>query len=182
MHRALLLAIIVMAIPQAHAGKLSCWNAFASRNADAAILEIDFSTYTEFTQIHFDLGNDFFADYQQNKIGDAGPNWQNRSTKTISELANPTQVVQGSATSGRSPYKGMNEFRFVLGAYSFTSPYLNTNGEYEARLIMPSDLSNEVLATTRLPRGGNRANAVMILPRAFGASESGDTSLRLECR
>ena len=149
---------------QAQAEQLTCRNIF-SRD-EATILDLEMSSPESIENLRFELRNPWFSEYLLNLTGNAGANWQNQSTKTISDLVNPKDKILGKLVrSVRSPYKGMNEFKFILGHYSFRSPYLNTDGEYEARLIIDTDLKS----------------AYLILPQAFGSSMSGKNTLKMSC-
>lgn len=160
----ILLLLALFFVFQAQAAQLTCRNMF-SRD-EASILDLEMSSPESIESLRFELRNQWFSDYLLNLTGDAGPNWQNQPTRTISDLVNPKEKISGKLVrSARSPYKGMNEFKFVLGHYSFRSPYLNTEGEYEARLIINTDLKS----------------AYLILPQAFGSSMSGKNTLKMNC-
>lgn len=161
--------------------QLSCWNIY-SKKGSKPILKAGIKRGTTLNNVTFDLKSETFANYFIDKTEDSGEQWQHKPKTTKSEIVNPEEDLKAEEiTTGRSPYKGNNQYSFELGSYDFKSPYIRQKGTYDARLIMPPDLSNENLKTFRIREASERSNAVMIYPSNYGSDQSGDNYLRMFC-
>lgn len=174
--------LFVLLASHAQAATLTCWNIFSPRGS-TPILRASIDSKVDLSKVVFNLQDKYFESYFMDETGNAGPNWGNQPTRTLSGLKNPQDVLSAELiTTGRSPYKGHHQFSFVFGSYSFSSPYHNSQGEYAARLILPRDLSAQALESTRLRDPNERSNGVVILPPPYGAGQGGDNYLRLFCK
>ena len=162
--------------------QIACWGTYSKRGSKP-ILKATIEDNTKLKNVSLDLKNAIFEGYFIDKNEDAGERWGHKRAITKSELVQPEgTLVPEEITTNRSPYKGNNEYDFILGTYSFTSPYHNISGEYDARLILPKDLSAEHLKAFRFKSTPKvRSNAVMIYPSEYDSSQYGSNYLRLFC-
>jgi hypothetical protein len=101
----------------------------------------------------------------------------------VGEQADVNQELhRDSAPSSRgaADHKGNHEYVFVLGKYGFRSPYINQNLDYDARLVLPTDLSSENLRNAR-PREGPRVKSLIINDATYGHSQGRDNYLKVFC-
>lgn len=147
---------------------LSCWNVYGpkvSPHVMSATIESD----NILTNIVFNFSDDSLSPY-----------FISTSTQT-SSLSNPTLEQRPSEIStSRSPYKGHNEYVFVIGKSSYRTANFSKDVEYSARIILPKDLSNENLKKTIL-KAGERSNGIVQLDPVYGSGQSGQSYLRMFC-
>ncbi|MBY0517615.1 MAG: hypothetical protein K2P81_11935 [Bacteriovoracaceae bacterium] len=162
--KSLLFIILTSLSFNSMASTLTCWNIFSS-NSNAPILRADITNKVILSKAIFNLNESSFESFFFNKKEEAGATWPGEFTLSQSELTNPKGELSAKIlTAARSPYKGNNQYTFNFGTYSIKSPYLVTQGEYEARLILPLNLSKSNLETFRIRDANEKSNSVLILP------------------
>lgn len=162
---------------------LSCWNMYAQKGAQP-ILKAKIGK-NKALKVTFNLQDEYFAAYyfENNHCGTGGCSKETGTLNQIKEVLKPTLIE-----SSRSPYKGNNEYAMTLGysTWDFKSadgPSKNQNKVYDvsARLILPTDLSQDFLKTYRIRVSSERSNALVVLDPSANTSQSGQNYLRLYC-
>jgi hypothetical protein len=174
----MIIALLLTTPFLAHAEtELACWDKYAPRGAKP-ILKAHIEADNTLSNLTLDLKNEKFQIYYEDKSVVV----DNQIDHTVSTLENPTEAVSPEEiTSNRSPYKGNNEYSFVMGSWFRTAPYGNYQGQYRSRLILPKDLSNEFLRTYHIRGTTERSNAVMIYSPSVVSDQGGDNYLRMFC-
>lgn len=177
----ILLAALAFATNAFAETELACWNKYATRGS-RPILKAKI-TQQNSLEITLDLKDPLFEAYFEDSSEDSGERWGHKPAITKSFVKNPEGVLTPSLiTTNRSPYKGSNQYSFVLGHYSLRAPYINQDIDYNARLILPVDLTNANLRASQGQMGQSpRTNAVLIYTAAEAMHQGGDNYLRMNC-
>lgn len=165
--------------------RLACWNVYA-KSGSRPVLTAEVVNNTVLETIRLDFSDRMFEFYSFEEKEKLGDHWKGQLKYEKSWVFNPEGLYESTIVdTKRSPYYGNQEFRYVFGSYRIEAPYIDPPGSwdrnYEARLILPVDISAENLKTFRFHEG-SRVNAVMIYPPSPATSQSGDNYLRMHCR
>jgi hypothetical protein len=132
------------------------------------------------SEVDFDLQQYPLKDYFVNDETRVG----NKVRTRVGFLTNPTgRLTPKEIENNRSPYKGSDEFAFKFGEYkSYLPPNKPDRTNYDARLILPNDLSNDNLKTFRFKsRKTQKVNGVLIMNPPRHVHQYGDNFLKLFC-
>ncbi|CAN5693086.1 hypothetical protein BH10BDE1_BH10BDE1_01420 [soil metagenome] len=181
----LIATAFVLGFAVSHAGavtEIACWGMYAKAGSKP-VLKAGIFNRTSLTNVEFNVKDERLGGYFIDKSEDSGPRWGHRPAVTKSEFASPAGDFEAAEiTTKRSPYYGNNEYAFDdLGQWSLTAPYIQQNGTYSGRLILPKDLSSAALKAFRIRIPSERSNAVLIYGAAYDSHQSGDNFLRMFC-
>lgn len=157
--------------------ELSCWG-IKDRRGSLPVLTAKIRSDNELTNVQLDFEHKWFENYAFENSSNKGGKF-----KEVSQVFQPRDrsMMGQEITQKRSPYLGHQEFAFVFGNYEYESARYKNKSEYNARWILPTDLSNENLKMVRLRNPTERSNSVLIFDPSRAASQAGQNYLRMFC-
>lgn len=163
--------------------EIACWNIYSPKGS-APILKAQVGPGATL-RLLFNLGDSYFQTYffDDKTCSVGGCSHDVGSLSQVKEVVAARPIV-----SSRSSYIGNNEYVFVLGqeVYDFVSPSYPAQNRHQittvdARLILPTNLSNAFLKDFHIRNPNERSNAVVVLDPSAKTSQGGDNYLRLYC-
>ncbi len=156
--------------------QLSCWNIFAQKDS-APIIKGQILENNVLRKVTLDPKDRMMQSYVFEN-----DSWEGHKCRHTSKVTDPVgKLTPKEITSNRSSYKGNNQYEFEFGEWTMN---LNENdsGTYTARLILPTNLSNDFLKSYRIRNQSERSNGVLVMDPPHFSPQTGQNYLRVFCK
>ena len=186
------IALVLVSVAAHGETQLACWNIYAKRGS-APILKADIGIGNAL-KISLNLQDSYFEQYIYNEFRD-GSTCTECTSSSVGTVEQFNEVIPAvEITTKRSSYVGNNSYDLVIGKEVYTfrelaqpkpgvQPRENEDrvSNFNAKLILPKDLSADALKTSRIRSPQERSNAVMIIDPSPNTDQGGQNYLRMFC-